>query len=448
MEKVTRSLLILLINLILADIGLLAQNPLILDQFTADPSARVFEGKVFVYPSHDVPCGPGQGFIGFCMPDYHVFSSEDLVHWKDHGVILSQEKVPWVDSTAYSLWAPDCIFRDGKYYFYFPARPHDRSKGLGPAIGVAISGSPYGPYEPETDPIRGVSGIDPNPFIDKDGKAYLFWAMHRKLSGAKLTDDMKQLASEPKVIEGLPEGFKEGPYLFERNGIYYFTFPCVQEKTELLAYATGNNPMGPFEYRGVIMDESPAGCWTNHHSIIEYKGQWYLFYHHNDLSPEFDKNRSIRVDSLFFNEDGTIQKVMPTLRGVGISNARERIQPDRYSAISAEGVAIEFLDTTNRTSGWKTKLGGKDAWVRYNCIDFGNGHLRSLKVRTFSSDGGVVEFRLNSREGKLLARIDMGNTEGWSEEDQPLADTPAGIHDLYIISLDEGRKEIDWIQFE
>ena len=119
---------------------------------------------------------------------------------------------------------------------------------------------------------------------------------------------MKELASEPIQVQGLPEGFKEGPYVFKRNGKYYFTFPWVQDKTENLAYAMGDSPMGPFTFKGIIMDESPVGCWTNHHSITEYNGQWYLFYHHNDYSPNFDKNRSVRIDSLFFNTDGTIKK--------------------------------------------------------------------------------------------------------------------------------------------
>ena len=213
-------------------------------------------------------------------------------------------------------------------------------------VGVAISNIPYGPFVPEPKPIPGVSGIDPNVFMDKDGQVYLYWAsVDKGLSGAKLKGNMLELASEPQTIEKLPEGMKEGPFLFERNGIYYFTFPHVIKKTEALVYAMGKNPLGPFEYKGIIMDEDPSKCWTNHHSIVEYKGQWYLFYHHNDLSPAFDKNRSIRADKLFFNTDGTIQKVIPTLRGVGIVPATHEIQLDRYSAISEKGTTVEFLDS-------------------------------------------------------------------------------------------------------
>src|SRR4030042_640891 len=131
-----------------------AQNPLIMDQFTADPTARVFEGRIYVYPSHDILAGPGRGRAGwFCMEDYHVFSSENLADWKDHGVIVSQNDVDWVDPTSYSMWAPDCVFNNGKYYFYFPARARAGAaggRGRRRGIGVAVSDKPYGPFKPET----------------------------------------------------------------------------------------------------------------------------------------------------------------------------------------------------------------------------------------------------------------------------------------------------------
>jgi hypothetical protein len=427
---------------------MLAQNPLIMDQFTADPSARVFEGKVYIYPSHDIPCQAGQGFIGFCMKDYHVFSSENLTDWEDHGVIISQEKVEWVDSTTYSLWAPDCIYRDGRYYFYFPAWIKDTSAGRGMFIGVATSDKPYGPFKPEPYPIPGVTGIDPNPFIDKDGQAYLYWAGMQQISMAKLKDNMKELTSAPEKVKSLPEGFKEGPYLFEHGGNYYFTFPHVINKTESLAYAVGDNPMGPFKYMGVIMDESPTGCWTNHQSILEYKGQWYLFYHHNDLSPGFDKNRSICADSLFFNADGSIQKVIPTLRGVGITHATRIIQIDRYSAISEKGVSIAFLDTLKKQKGWKAILNSKHAWIRYNSVDFGNKGLTSVKAKALSKNGGILEIRMDNINGPVIAGIELTEKTDWGIFDATLSEIPAGIHNLVVL-LTEGKNiEIDWISFK
>ena len=273
-----------------------AQNPVIRDQFAADPTARVFNDKVYLYPSHDIFPPEGQRQDWFCMEDYHVFSSENLTDWTDHGVIVTQNKVPWVKPDSYSMWAPDCIERNGKYYFYFPSAPKD---GRGFGIGVAIADSPEGPFIPEPENIKGISGIDPCVLQASDGNAYIFWGAGRC---AKLKPNMKELADDTP--------------------------------TETVGYAMSKNPMGPYEYKGLIMAEHDNGCWTNHHSIINYKGQWYLFYHRNHFSPRDDKRRSVCIEKLFFNPDGTIQEVKQTMRGVGINQATEKIEIDRYSSAS------------------------------------------------------------------------------------------------------------------
>jgi hypothetical protein len=428
--------------------NLFAQNPLIRDQFTADPSARVFEGRVYVYPSHDILAGEGRGRVGwFCMEDYHVFSSENLTDWTDHGVIVSQDKVPWVNSKSYSMWAPDCIYRNGKYYFYFPAPANDTAYGRGFAIGVAVADKPYGPFTPQPEPIKNVHGIDPNPFIDKDGQAYLYWSMGR-LFVAKLNENMLELASEPQVIEDLPaKGLKEGPYMFERNGIYYLTYPHVQNKTERLEYAIADNPMGPFKVTGVIMDKSPE-CWTNHQSIIEFKNQWYLFYHSSDLSPHFDKNRSIRADSLFFNKDGTVRKVIPTLRGVGLTDASQKIQIDRYSCISDKGASIAFLDSLNKFEGWKTILDTGDAWIQYNSVDFGKNRLKSAHIRASSKTGGALQLRLDKVDGPIIAQVEIPKGSEWNVVNSSLSKFQPGIHNLLVLLKNDGNVEIDWISFK
>jgi hypothetical protein len=427
-----------------------AQNPFVRDQFTADPSARVFDGKVYVYPSHDIPCTEGRGRIGwFCMEDYHVFSSSNLTDWTDHGIIVSQNKVRWVDSTSYSMWAPDCIFRNGKYYFYFPTRPKDTiTNGRGFTIGVAISNKPTGPFIPQAEPIKNVRGIDPNVFIDKDGQAYLYWSAGN-IYGAKLKDNLLELASQVKILEQLPtKGLKEGPYLFERKGIYYLTYPHVENKTERLEYAIGDNPLGPFKVTGVIMDESPTGCWTNHHSIINFRNQWYIFYHHNDLSPQFDKNRSIRIDSLFFNEDGTIKKVTPTLRGVGLTNASQKIQIDRYTNISDNGASIAFLDTLDKFKGWKTIFDVANAWIQYNSIDFGKKQFKSVLVRVLAGRGGTMQIHINSIDGPVIAEIIIPEGSGWRNIKAPLLNSEPGVHHLFVVLKDNGHVETDWITFE
>jgi hypothetical protein len=429
----------------------LAQNPIIRDQFTADPSARVFNGMVYVYPSHDILAKEGMGRPGwFCMEDYHVFSSVNLTDWTDHGVIVSQNKVNWVDSTTYSMWAPDCIFRHGKYYFYFPANNKNIEingrKGF--SIGVAVSDKPEGPFVPQSDPIKGVNGIDPNVFIDKDGQAYIYWAMG-EIYVAKLNDNMLELSSKPQEVKDLPEeGLKEGPWLFEREGIYYMTYPHVQDKIERLEYAIGNNPMGPFKFAGVIMDESPMNCWTNHQSVIEYNRQWYLFYHQNAYSPKFDRNRSICIDSLFFNDDGTIRKVTPTLRGVGLTNARQKIEMDRYSSKSESGSSIEFIDSLNTFKGWKTVLNTINAWIRYNAVDFGSIEPTSVQLKSRSETGGTLQIRLDKTNGPLLAEVKIPKGTGWNVVKAKVSKFQPGIHNLVVVSMDPGHKEIDWISFE
>jgi hypothetical protein len=428
--------------------NLFPQNPFIQDQFTADPSARVFNGVVYVYPSHDILAEEGKGRPGwFCMEDYHVFSSPNLTDWTDHGVIVSQTRVDWVDSTSYSMWAPDCIEKNGRYYFYFPAG-QDKTLGRGFGIGVAVADAPEGPYVPQPEPIKNVHGVDPNVFIDIDGEAYLYWSMGN-IFVAKLTEDMLELASEPHVIEELPKkGLKEGPYLFERNGIYYMTYPHVENKTERLEYAIGDNPMGPFKITGVIMDESPSGCWTNHQSIIEFKDQWYLFYHDNDLSPQFDKNRSIRIDSLFFNDDGTIKKVIPTLRGVGLTDAWQKIQIDRYSLKSDEGVSIAFLDTLNTFGGWKAILDSANAWIQYNSVDFGSKKLKSVDVKAASPTGGNLLIRLNKIDGPIIARMKIAKDDQWNVISAPLKKYNSGVHNVVLQLEKDSKVEIDWMSFD
>jgi hypothetical protein len=423
-----------------------AQNPVIRDQFSADPTARVFNGKVYLYPSHDILGKPGQGRPNwFCMEDYHVFSSVNLTDWTDHGMILSQTAVPWANPKGYSMWAPDCIERNGKYYFYFPTAP-DSTYGRGFAIGVAIADRPEGPYTPQPTPIKKVNGIDPNVFIDKDGQAYLYWA-GGNIFGAKLKDNMLELASEPVVIGDLPgKGLKEGPFLFERNGIYYMTIPHVEKNTERLEYYTGNNPLGPFKFGGVIMDESPVGCWTNHHSFINYNSQWYLFYHHNDYSPKFDKNRSVRIDSMFFNTDGSIKKVNPTLRGVGLTKASSDIQIDRYSRISDKGVMIAFNDSLNTFKGWKTIFNGPNAWVQYNSVDFGKGSFKIIEANVFAPNGGTFEVHLDKADGPVVSVVNVPKGVGFGKITAKAVNLK-GIHNLILVSK-ASPIEVDWIRFQ
>lgn len=435
----------LTLGLTVSAVSLLAQNPIIHDQYTADPTARVFNGRMYLYPSHDIDSPVDELKDWFCMEDYHVFSSDNLVDWTDHGVILTQNKIPWVKPDSYAMWAPDCVEKDGRYYFFFPASPKDMERGFG--IGVAVAEKPEGPFMPMPRPLKGVMGIDPCVLVDDDGQCYLYWS-GMGLSVAKLKDNMMELDSEPKRIEGLPEGFKEGPFAFKRDGRYYLTFPWVREKegTETLAYAMADNPYGPFEFKGLIMDESPTGCWTNHHSLVEKDGQWYLFYHHNDYSPDMDKRRSARIDKVSFNADGTINKVSPTLRGVGTSDARKHIQIDRHSAISPNGVSLRFIEEKDRFKGWAAVFSKKGAWLTYDRVDFGQKPVKEVKLRVLSDSG--CEMVISDMTGKTIANVPVKAGKEWKTVTVPVSFSPTGTIDLKITMTKGSNAELDWIGFD
>ena len=451
-----------------------AQNPVIRDQFTADPTARVFNNKVYLYPSHDIVPPEGQRQDWFCMEDYHVFSSENLTDWTDHGVIVTQNKVPWVRPDSYSMWAPDCVERNGKYYFYFPSAPKD---GRGFGVGVAIADSPEGPFIPEPEPIKGINGIDPCVLLASDGNAYIFWGAGRC---AKLKDNMKEIADDTPTetvkwgdrefemkgvncLKGLPSRQAEGPFAFEYNGNYYLTYPYVRENTEVLGYAMSKNPMGPYEYKGLIMPEHENGCWTNHHSIVNYKGQWYLFYHQNAFSPRDDKRRSVQIDKLYFNPDGTIQEVKKTMRGVGINQATERIEIDRYSEASSD-VTTQLIDTVNTFRSYEATLPAKGSWIKYKDINF--DCLTDGYVLVSVKAAGNTKFFIREKDanGKILAEIDMtvkpetpagmpvmfrrDFSNQWLTQTAALNYTPKGVSDLVITCEGDAGISVDWIQFK
>ena len=458
-----------------------AQNPVIRDQFTADPTARVFNNKVYLYPSHDILPPQGQRQDWFCMEDYHVFSSENLTDWTDHGMIVTQNKVPWVRPNSYSMWAPDCVERNGKYYFYFPSAPAAGRGGF--AVGVAIADRPEGPFIPQPEPIKGVNGIDPCVLLASDGNAYIFWGNG---NCAKLKDNMIELAEDnPKnkvkfgerefetigvnCLQGLPNRQAEGPFAFEANGWYYLTYPYVRENTEVLGYAMSKNPMGPYEYKGLIMAEHPNGCWTNHHSIINYKGQWYLFYHTNFFSPNDDKRRSVCIEKLSFNPDGTIKEVKETMRGVGINQATEKIEIDRYSSASADALS-EAVDTTRAFSGGCVTLPNKGCWSIYKDVDFSCLKDGYMMISVKAADNTEFCVREGNAKGKVIARIKLtvkpeqpaggaaanpmmarfrrDQSNQWLTQTVLLDYKPTGVTDLCITNEGNGALSVDWIQFK
>lgn len=322
-------------------------QPLVTNIYTADPSAHVFDGKLYIYGSHDIDAGiPEDDWGGhFGMEDYHVLSMNSASDSEatDHGVALHINDVPWAES---QMWAPDIAYKNGTYYFYFPAKCKDGAF----RIGVATGKSPVGPFKAQPEPIKGSMSIDPCSFIDDDGTAYLYFGgiwggqLQRWQTGkfitdvktpydlepaddqpalcpkvARLADDMLEFDEKPRDIVILDENGKpllagdhnrryfEGPWMHKYKGTYYFSYSTGD--THYLCYATSDSPYGPFTYRGRILN--PVVGWTTHHSIAEFEGKWYLFYHDSILSEGITHLRSIKMTELKYNPDGTIITMNP-----------------------------------------------------------------------------------------------------------------------------------------
>ncbi len=315
--------------------------PLVTHLYTADPSAHVFNGKIYIYPSHDIDAGIPFNDNGdhFGMEDYHVFSMENPdAETVDHGVVLHVKDVPWA---ARQMWAPDAAHKNGKYYFYFPAK---KANGIF-QIGVAIGDNPAGPFMPQSEAIKGSYSIDPAVFEDEDGAYYLYFGgiwggqlqkyrdnkyavnheepeANQSALGpmmAKLTSDMTEFTETPREVLILDENgnpllagdhdrrFFEASWVHKYQGKYYFSYSTGN--THFICYAIGDNPYGPFTYRGRILN--PVVGWTSHHSICQFKEQWYLFYHDSLLSEGVTHLRSMKMAPLTHQADGTILTLNP-----------------------------------------------------------------------------------------------------------------------------------------
>ncbi|WP_295718311.1 family 43 glycosylhydrolase [Mucilaginibacter sp.] len=283
------------------------KNPFVTDIYTADPSAHVWaDGRLYIYPSHDVD--PPRGCD--LMDKYHVYSTNDMVHWRDEGQILSAANVDWGRADGGFMWAPDCAYKNGTYYFYFP-HPSGTEWNTTWKIGVATSKSPAKDFKSQGY-IKGLESlIDPCVFVDDDGQAYLYYGGGNICKGGKLKDNMMELDGEMKTMQGLTD-FHEASWVHKRNGVYYLSYADnfnEASKHNRMRYATSSSPLGPWTYKGVYID--PTDSFTDHGSIVEFKGQWYAFYHNSSLSHN-DWLRSICVNKLYYNADGTIRKIIQT----------------------------------------------------------------------------------------------------------------------------------------
>lgn len=312
---------------------------LVTNLYTADPAVHIFNGKIFIYPSHDVESGIPENDNGdhFDMRDYHVFSMESIeAEVTDHGVVLDVKNIPWAGR---QLWDSDAAYKSEKYYIYFSLK--DKNDVF--HIGVAVSNRPEGPFVAEDSPIKGSYSIDPCVFEEEDGSHYMYFgglwggqlqryrdnkaiecghepadnepALCPKV--VKISDNMLEFAEEPKDLLILDENgeplkagdhdrrFFEASWMHKYNRKYYFSYSTGD--THLLCYAVGDNPYGPFTYQGVIL--TPVVGWTTHHCITEIAGKWYLFHHDSVPSGGRTWLRSLKVVELEYNENGTIKTI-------------------------------------------------------------------------------------------------------------------------------------------
>ena len=295
-----------------------AQNPIITDLFTADPAPLVVNDTLFLYTGHDTASIDATNYK---MPDWYVFSTTDMVNWTNHGACLSPNDFTWATGDAY---AAQCVCHNGKFYWYVSTfHQKDENSEGGAAIGVAVSDRPTGPFKDAIgkalivnqmtiDMKHGWDDIDPTVFIDDNGRAYLFWG-NGSCKWIRLKENM--IEADGPIHTFIPENYIEGPWVYKREGLYYLVYAGAGTKPEMIEYCTAESPEGPWTYRGIIAGNAP-NSFTIHPGIIDYKGKTYFFYHNGLLPTGGSYRRSICIDYMYYNPDGTIQKVVQTKEGV------------------------------------------------------------------------------------------------------------------------------------
>ena len=310
--KLTSVLSLFLLFTIVNNQDKFCMKTIIKDMYTADPAPMVYDDTLYLYTTHDE-----DKIINdfYTMKNWYVFSTKDMVNWEKHGQILSLDDIPWAVDRA---WAPQCVERNGKFYFYFPVQSR-----AGVDVGVAVADSPIGPFKDIGKPLVSQgdwNDIDPTVFIDDDGQAYLYFG-NPELRYVKLNEDMISYDQSVGVVKvpmtqesfgkrGDKTTYAEGPWFYKRNDIYYMVFAAFRENqgSESFGYSTSTSPTGPWKYGGVLMTEE-GGVFTNHPGVIDFKGKSYLFYHTGELPGGGSYHRSVCVTEFEYNEDGSIDTV-------------------------------------------------------------------------------------------------------------------------------------------
>ncbi len=413
-----------------------AQNPIIQTNYTADPAPMVYNGKVYLYTTHDE-----DGSTWFTMNDWRLYTTDDMVNWTDHGAILSYKDFSWAQMNA---WAGQCIERNGKFYLYVPITDRNHKN----AIGVAVSDSPYGPFiDPLGKPLiqNSSADIDPTVFIDDDGQAYLLWG-NPVCYYVKLNEDMISYKGEihqfPNTIESFgkrtkddprrPTTYEEGPWLYKHNSLYYLIF-AAGPIPEHIGYSTGPGPLGPWTYRGVLMP-TQGRAFTNHPGIIDYKGHTYFFYHDGALPGGGGFTRSICVEEARFNKDGTIKPMHMTqgiIKGLKTLNPYEKTEAETIAW--SEGVKSKQNDVV----GVFITAKRNNAYTEVKGVNFRkNGPSKfTARLGTTHNGGVTMEIRIDRKDGELLGTVKVpltGGDDRWALRTINVKKV-SGIHDVFFI---------------
>lgn len=453
----------------------MAENPFIRVEtdgvtplYTADPSAHVWaDGRLYVYASHDN--APPQGCD--LMDGYHVFSTDDMVSWVDHGEILHSRDVPWGRPEGGFMWAPDCAYNpeNETYYFYFP-HPSESAWNSSWKIGIATSKEPAANFEVQGY-LEGIESlIDPCIFVDDDGQPYLYHGGGGRCLGGKLDkNDWAKVERDEngKVkmteMKGLND-FHEAAWVHKYNGKYYLSHSDNHSPYNRLCYAVSDSPLGPWQAKGVYVGTTDSG--TIHGSIVEYKGQWYAFYHNSVLSHNISKGgelRSICVDKLYYNTDGTIKKVIQTGMDftVGTQSIPGSIEAENFGN---DGAGISFYDTTPHNQVGDYRRAGVDIeecseggfnvcytetgeWLQYDVVvNNRTGYI--IEARVASENGGAFHFELDGED--ITGRVEVpitGGLQKWkSILVQGISLSSSGAKKLKLC-IDEGGFNINSFMF-
>jgi arabinoxylan arabinofuranohydrolase len=420
-----------------------ARNPLVSHIFTADPNAVVYGDRVYLYVSHDV-----DGQDNYDMVDYRGFSSDDMVNWQDHGVLIHSDDVAWADN----LYAPGACQKNGKFYLYMP--------NGGSSIGVAVADNPGGPFvDPRgtalvTRDIPGVADVDwlfdPACFVDEDGQGYLYFGGGPEGTGdngrvMRLNDDMISLRDTQATTIPIP-AFFEAAHMHKRAGTYYLQYSSDFSAGHgaALEYMTSTSPMTGFAFRGVILPNAGINNGNNNHgSIVELAGTSYLFYHARKLQQELGvnkvNNRSVAVQAITYGADGSINPITMSTENTTVDQIKCL---DGFAEVQAETLAAESGIEVEGLAGGTVRVAQIAAgdWVGYSQVDFRSGATTLVARVASAAGGGVIDVRIDgcddftSVPGSSIGTcqvVSTGGADTYADLSCSLAQT-SGAHDLCL----------------